>query len=135
MYVKLFKYSVYFVIFSVLSFLSILAGTHVHVPIPLFLIVATSLLRNAQVKEIIMDDFCDPQAAAEGAHLALYHYTDMKGTDAAKECKKSPLMSISKLVKYFSQNHFAFNYCHKHAYDYSCTPPDQWLVMFFFPVL
>ena len=27
-----------------------------------------------------MDDFSDPQAAAEGTHLALYQYTDMKGT-------------------------------------------------------
>ena len=66
--------------------------------------VGTSLLQRAKVKDIVMDDFSDPEAAAEGTHLALYQYTDMKGksNSSNKEGEteeETPTVSVSRYME------------------------------------
>ena len=54
-----------------------------------------------------MDDFSDPEAAAEGSYLSLYQYTDMKGKDKGE--KESPNVTVSR---YTRMEH------HVHLYNY-----------------
>ena len=66
------------------------------------------MLQKAKVKEIVMDDFSDPEAAAEGSYLSLYRYTDMKGK--GKEDKEEPNITVSR-------------YCVVHGHHYN---QDTW---------
>ncbi len=42
-----------------------------------------------------MDDFSDAEAAAEGSHLALYCYTDMKGNTGENKTS-DPTLSVAR---------------------------------------
>lgn len=51
----------------------------------IFTLAGASLLKKAKVKEILLEGFSDPEAAAEGTHLALFTYDDMKGKKPTNE--------------------------------------------------
>ena len=50
-----------------------------------FLLVGAKLLQKAKVKQIMMDDFSDPESCSVGTHLALFQYEDMKGKEKKSE--------------------------------------------------
>ena len=42
--------------------------------------VGVKILNKASVKDILVEDFSDPKASAEGSHLALYCFDKFKGS-------------------------------------------------------
>ena len=57
----------------------------------LLYVVGAKVLSGARVKEIFVEDFLDAEASAEGSHLALYTYDDMKGRKERDKVKKPSL--------------------------------------------
>ena len=56
--------------------------------------VGVQLLQKSKVKEIVVEDFSDPAASAEGSFLSLYKYEGAKGSD--KKSSPKPKLTVWK---------------------------------------